>query len=145
MFEMLNDAWLKARYSKHYRIWERELAWLTVCVEDLGRVVQEVCLERIQMLERSAAASKARRTRHFLLHPNTVLASFGTGPGPIGPCRTIARLIGWHTFRRSPEGGLQIGEAPRFYCPDAELRLTSSCACPGLSFDLVQARRPRAP
>jgi predicted nucleotidyltransferase/HEPN domain-containing protein len=56
MFEKLKDAYVKARYSRHYRISDEELAWLSACVEDLGRVVQEVCLKRIQMLERSAAA-----------------------------------------------------------------------------------------
>jgi uncharacterized protein len=56
MFEKLKDAYVKARYSKHYRISAEELAWMAACVEELGRVVQEVCLERIQMLERSAAA-----------------------------------------------------------------------------------------
>jgi predicted nucleotidyltransferase/HEPN domain-containing protein len=56
MFEKLKDAYVKARYSKHYRISAEELAWLAACVEELGRVVQEVCMERIQMLERSTAA-----------------------------------------------------------------------------------------
>ena len=56
MFEKLKDAYVKARYSKHYRISDEELTWLGGCVEELGRVVQEVCLERIQMLERSVAA-----------------------------------------------------------------------------------------
>jgi predicted nucleotidyltransferase/HEPN domain-containing protein len=56
MFEKLKDAYVKARYSKHYRISAEELAWLGGCVEDLGRVVQAICEERIQMLERSAAA-----------------------------------------------------------------------------------------
>jgi uncharacterized protein len=56
MFEKLKDAYVKARYSRHYRISAEELTWLGGCVEELGRVVQEVCLERIQMLERSAAA-----------------------------------------------------------------------------------------
>jgi len=56
LFEKLKDAYVKARYSKHYRISAEELAWLGACVEELGRVVQEICLERIQMLERSAAA-----------------------------------------------------------------------------------------
>jgi uncharacterized protein len=56
MFEKLKDAYVKARYSRHYRISAEELAWLSGCVDELGRVVQEVCLERIQMLERSAAA-----------------------------------------------------------------------------------------
>jgi predicted nucleotidyltransferase/HEPN domain-containing protein len=56
MFEKLKDAYVKARYSKHYRISAEELGWLAVCVEDLARAVREICLERIQMLERNAAA-----------------------------------------------------------------------------------------
>jgi predicted nucleotidyltransferase/HEPN domain-containing protein len=56
MFEKLKEAYVKARYSKHYRISAEELGWLAVCVEDLARVVREICLERIQMLERNAAA-----------------------------------------------------------------------------------------
>ena len=56
MFEKLKEAYVKARYSKHYRISADELTWLGACVEDLGRVVQEICLERIQMLERNAGA-----------------------------------------------------------------------------------------
>jgi uncharacterized protein len=56
MFEKLKDAYAKARYSKHYRISAEELAWLGGCVEELGRTVQAICHERIQMLERSAAA-----------------------------------------------------------------------------------------
>jgi len=56
MFEKLKDAYVKARYSKHYRISAEELAWLGASVEELGRVVQTICEERIQMLERSAAA-----------------------------------------------------------------------------------------
>jgi predicted nucleotidyltransferase/HEPN domain-containing protein len=56
MFEKLKDAYVKARYSKHYRISVEELAWLSACVDELGRVVQTICEERIQMLELSAAA-----------------------------------------------------------------------------------------
>jgi uncharacterized protein len=56
MFEKLKEAYVKARYSKHYRISEDELAWLGERVEDLSGVVQAICLERIEMLERSAAA-----------------------------------------------------------------------------------------
>ena len=56
MFEKLKEAYVKARYSKHYRISAEELAWLGACVEELGRTVQTICEERIQMLERSAAA-----------------------------------------------------------------------------------------
>jgi predicted nucleotidyltransferase/HEPN domain-containing protein len=56
MFEKLKDAYVKARYSKHYRISADELAWLSACVDELARVVQAICEERIEMLERSAAA-----------------------------------------------------------------------------------------
>jgi predicted nucleotidyltransferase/HEPN domain-containing protein len=55
-FEKLKEAYVKARYSKHYRISEEELAWLSKRVEALGRVVQVICEERIAQLERSAAA-----------------------------------------------------------------------------------------
>ncbi|GAC1502193.1 MAG: nucleotidyltransferase and HEPN domain-containing protein [Steroidobacteraceae bacterium] len=55
-FEKLKDAYVKARYSKHYRISQEELAWLGERVEELGRVVQDVCAERIHMLQQSAAA-----------------------------------------------------------------------------------------
>ena len=51
MFEKLKDAYVKARYSKHYRITEEELAWLGTQVEELGRVVQDVCMERIAQFE----------------------------------------------------------------------------------------------
>jgi predicted nucleotidyltransferase/HEPN domain-containing protein len=51
MFETLKDAYVKARYSKHYRISEEELTWLGAQVEELGRVVHAVCLERIQILQ----------------------------------------------------------------------------------------------
>jgi hypothetical protein len=47
---------VKARYSKHYRISADELAWLSERVEELGRVAQAICTERIDSLERSAAA-----------------------------------------------------------------------------------------
>jgi len=55
-FEKLKEAYVKARYSKHYRISEDELAWLGDLVEALGRVVQVICEEHITALERSAAA-----------------------------------------------------------------------------------------
>jgi len=55
MFEKLKDAYVKARYSKHYRISEEELAWLGQQVEELGRVVHAVCSERIADLGRKAS------------------------------------------------------------------------------------------
>ncbi|HET6523189.1 nucleotidyltransferase and HEPN domain-containing protein [Sphingopyxis sp.] len=50
-FEKLKEAYVKARYSKHYRISEEDLIWLAGRVEELGRAVQEICSERIAMLE----------------------------------------------------------------------------------------------
>jgi uncharacterized protein len=50
-FEKLKEAYVKARYSKHYRISEEELTWLGQCVEELGRAVHEICAERISELE----------------------------------------------------------------------------------------------
>lgn len=49
-FEKLKDAYVKARYSKHYRITEEELTWLGERIEELGRLVHEVCSARIAEL-----------------------------------------------------------------------------------------------
>jgi predicted nucleotidyltransferase/HEPN domain-containing protein len=54
MFQKLKEAYVKARYSKNFRINEDELTWLGARVEELGRVVETVCLARLQELERSA-------------------------------------------------------------------------------------------
>ena len=56
MFAKLKDAYVKARYSKHYRISEEELDWLAQQVEELGRVVHAVCSERIAQLAAQAGA-----------------------------------------------------------------------------------------
>ncbi|WP_129791754.1 HEPN domain-containing protein [Sphingosinicella sp. CPCC 101087] len=56
MFEKLKDAYVKARYSKHYRITAEELTWLGEQVEELGRVVHAICSERIAQLEAKVAA-----------------------------------------------------------------------------------------
>jgi len=55
-FEKLKDAYVKARYSKHYRVTKEELEWLGAQVEELGRVVHEVCSERIEKLKAEARA-----------------------------------------------------------------------------------------
>lgn len=55
MFQKLKEAYTKARYSKHYRISEEELAWLGERVEELGRVVHQICSERIAELEAAAS------------------------------------------------------------------------------------------
>ena len=52
-FEKLKDAYVKARYSKHYRIDRDELTWLGERVEELGRIVHAICSERIAELEQA--------------------------------------------------------------------------------------------
>ncbi len=52
-FEKLKEAYVKARYSKHYRISEGELKWLGARVEELGQVVQAVCVAQIFELQRT--------------------------------------------------------------------------------------------
>ncbi|RJF86109.1 nucleotidyltransferase and HEPN domain-containing protein [Sphingomonas cavernae] len=55
MFQKLKEAYVKARYSKHYRISDEELAWLGGRVEALGQAVHQICSERIAELEKAAA------------------------------------------------------------------------------------------
>ena len=55
MFEKLKDAYVKARYSKHYRVSDEELEWLRARVEMLANSIQEICLVRIDSLARAAA------------------------------------------------------------------------------------------
>jgi len=57
-FEKLKEAYVKARYSKHYRISEEELTWLGEQIEELGRVVHTICLERISALENEVHLSE---------------------------------------------------------------------------------------
>ena len=57
-FEKLKEAYVKARYSKHYRITEEELRWLGESVEVLGRAVHAICSERIAQLEAAAQAGR---------------------------------------------------------------------------------------
>ena len=57
MFEKLKAAYVKARYSRHYRITEEELTWLGEQVEELGRAVHAICSERIAQIEAQAKAA----------------------------------------------------------------------------------------
>jgi len=57
-FEKLKEAYVKARYSKHYRISEEELTWLGEQIEKLGRAVHTICLERITALENEVQATE---------------------------------------------------------------------------------------
>ena len=56
-FEKLKEAYVKARYSRHYRITDDELAWLGARVAALGDVVKVICGERIAELEKAARAA----------------------------------------------------------------------------------------
>lgn len=58
MFEKLKDAYVKARFSKHYRISEEELGWLGEQVEQLGQAVLVICTERLSLLENEVAEAK---------------------------------------------------------------------------------------
>lgn len=55
MFQKLKESYVKARYSKSFRINEDELAWLSAGIDELGHVVETLCLARFQELEQSAA------------------------------------------------------------------------------------------
>lgn len=46
---------MKARCSSHYRIPKEEREWLAEQVEELGRVVNEVCSERLESLRQTVA------------------------------------------------------------------------------------------
>ncbi len=54
LFTKLRDAYVKARYSKHYTVTADELEWLSARVEELGQVVHAVCSEKIAALKREA-------------------------------------------------------------------------------------------
>nr|WP_312444277.1 HEPN domain-containing protein [Brevundimonas naejangsanensis] len=53
-FELLRAAYVKARYSRHYRITDEELAFLTERIEVLRDVVRAACEARIEELRRLA-------------------------------------------------------------------------------------------
>lgn len=57
-FEKLKEAYVKARYSKHYRVTEEELAWLSAHIEELGQAVHAICSERIAELEMAVKDSR---------------------------------------------------------------------------------------
>lgn len=54
-FNVLNEAYVKARYSKHYEIGEDALHWLMERTQHLHTLVQQVCEERLASLEKIAA------------------------------------------------------------------------------------------
>ena len=50
-FNLLKDAYVKARYSKHYHISPEDLVWLGERVRELSGVVQTIASERIASLQ----------------------------------------------------------------------------------------------
>lgn len=54
-FELLRAAYVKARYSEHYRVTSEELAWMLERLQVLQDLVEVICRER---LDRLTAASK---------------------------------------------------------------------------------------
>lgn len=54
-FELLRAAYVKARYSKHYRITPEELNWLVDRVATLRARVEVVCIERLDALRKVAS------------------------------------------------------------------------------------------
>ncbi|NBB65012.1 HEPN domain-containing protein [Pseudomonas sp. ODNR1LW] len=54
-FELLREAYVKARYSEHYKISHEELAWLSERVNVLRTLTEEVCEKRFAELRAAAA------------------------------------------------------------------------------------------
>jgi uncharacterized protein len=53
-FGLLKDAYVKARYSKHYHVAQEDLTWLGERVQELSAAVQAIASERIEDLRRRA-------------------------------------------------------------------------------------------
>jgi uncharacterized protein len=54
-YNILNEAYVKARYSKHFEITEEALAWLLERTEHLHYLVETICKERLAELEQKNA------------------------------------------------------------------------------------------
>ena len=57
-FELLREAYVKARYSEHYRITDEELVWLSERVNVLRALAEEVCKARLAQLRAAAATDE---------------------------------------------------------------------------------------
>ena len=53
-YARLREAYIKARYSREYRITNEQLDWLGSRVELLKTLVERACLARLEMLEQAA-------------------------------------------------------------------------------------------
>lgn len=56
-YNILNEAYVKARYSKHFEITDEGLGWLLERTEHLLQLVETVCRERLSELARAADAT----------------------------------------------------------------------------------------
>jgi len=54
-FELLRAAYVKARYSPHYKVTAEELAWIQERIELLQSLVKELCEARLRQLAEEAA------------------------------------------------------------------------------------------
>ncbi|MCI3135338.1 HEPN domain-containing protein [Phenylobacterium aquaticum] len=54
-FELLRAAYVKARYSRHYKVTEEELAWMVERIDVLKAAVEAACQERLKTLAAQAA------------------------------------------------------------------------------------------
>ncbi len=52
-YNILNEVYVKARYSKHFEITEEALGWLLERTEHLHQIVATICQERLAELERA--------------------------------------------------------------------------------------------
>jgi predicted transcriptional regulator len=52
----LNEAYVKARYSKHYEISEEALAWLGEQAGTLQTLAEQICLERLARIREAVLA-----------------------------------------------------------------------------------------
>jgi predicted nucleotidyltransferase/HEPN domain-containing protein len=56
-FELLRAAYVKSRYSRHYKISDEELGWLTERVEVLRQIVHEACEARLVEMRKAASTA----------------------------------------------------------------------------------------
>ncbi|PKA44553.1 HEPN domain-containing protein (plasmid) [Rhizobium sullae] len=54
-YNILNEAYVKARYSKHFEITEEALVWLLERTEHLHQIIAAICKERLTELERASS------------------------------------------------------------------------------------------
>ncbi|PDT81742.1 nucleotidyltransferase and HEPN domain-containing protein [Sinorhizobium sp. BJ1] len=52
-YNILNEAYVKARYSKHFEITDEALAWLLERTEHLHQIVMVICKERLEEFSRA--------------------------------------------------------------------------------------------